>query len=171
MFDKGYQDFFKKELKESHMDRFRLYGGFYRRAAAGLFNGFDGDDVKGVSTYWSQIPNLALLQDKFHFKVAKGFPRYTFRFQLKRFSGGGISSSVDLALKLVEVIKGKEVAEKNTVFIQYAPHPPTRSGDPDQAPETIVRELTAFEAEFTAAMKEAVERLLNNSSYTTLVHH
>jgi cyclohexyl-isocyanide hydratase len=159
MFDKGYQDFLKTNSKKAIWTGSVCTGAFIL-AAAGLLNGFDGDDVKGVTTYWSQIPNLALLKDKFHFKVAKGFPRFTFDRKLKRFSGGGISSSVDLALKLVEIIKGKEVAEKTQLFIQYAPDPSTSSGDPGQAPPEIVKELTAFEADFTAAMKQAVQKIL-----------
>lgn len=159
MFDKGYQDFLKTNSKTAQWTGSVCTGAFIL-AAAGLFNGFVGDDVKGVTTYWSQIPNLALLKDKFHFEVAKGFPRFTFDCKLKRFSGGGISSSVDLALKLVEIIKGKDVAEKTQLFIQYAPDPPVHSGDPSQAPGQILSEVTTMEAGFTADMNAAVNKLL-----------
>ncbi|MGB8192436.1 MAG: DJ-1/PfpI family protein [Chitinophagaceae bacterium] len=161
MFNNDYLNFLRENSKTALWTGSVCTGAFIL-AAAGLLNGFEGDEDNGVTTYWSQIPNLSLLQNKCQFKTADGFPRYTFDSKLKRFSGGGISSSVDLALKLVEIIKGKETAQKTQLFIQYAPDPSLQSGDPSQAPPEIVKELTAFEADFTAAMNQSVQKLLNS---------
>src|ERR1700704_6153538 len=64
-------------------------------AAAGLFDGYE------VSTYWSQRENLALFPN---LKVSAGYPRWV--IQGNRFSGGGISSSIDMALEIVSMISG-----------------------------------------------------------------
>lgn len=162
MFNKEYLDFLIANSTKKEMWIGSVCTGVFIMAAAGLLNGFEGDEEKGITTYWSQIPNLALLKDKFDFEIADGFPRFTYDSKLKRFTGGGISSSVDLALKLVEVILGKEAAEKTQLFIQYAPNPSLKSGDPGEAPPEIVKELTAFEADFTANMYAAVEKLLQS---------
>jgi cyclohexyl-isocyanide hydratase len=161
MFDETFIGFLTKNAKTAKWAGSVCTGAFIL-AAAGLFDGFEGDDEKGVTTYWSQIGNLSLLKDKYRFKIADGFPRFTCDSNLRRFSGGGISSSVDLALNLVEIIKGKEIAEKTQLFIQYAPNPPVHSGDPTQASPEIVREMTAFEGDFTKQMDAAVEKLLNS---------
>jgi cyclohexyl-isocyanide hydratase len=163
MFNNSYQNFLKKHAKKK-MWMGSICTGAFIVTAAGLFNGFVGDEVKGVSTYWSQLPNLALLQEKFNFKISAFYPRYTYDTKTKRFSGGGISSSVDLALKLVEVIKGKESAEKTQLFIQYAPNPPVQSGDPTVAPTRILSEISNMESDFTAAMNVAVQKLLKQYS-------
>lgn len=159
MFNNSYQDFLKKHAKKK-LWMGSICTGAFIVSAAGLFNGFVGDEVKGVSTYWSQLPNLALLQEKFNFKVVTYYPRFTYDTTTKRFSGGGISSSVDLALKLVEVIKGKEAAEKTQLFIQYAPNPSVQSGDPTVAPTGILSAISTLQADFTTAMNAAVKKLL-----------
>lgn len=159
MFNKSFQDFLIRH-KDKNLWMGSICTGAFICTAAGLFNGFTGDEVEGVSTYWSQLPNLALLQKKYNFKVSAFYPRFTYDSKTKRFSGGGISSSVDLALKLVEVLKGKEAAEKTQLFIQYAPNPPVQSGDPTEAPTQLLSEITNLQADFTVAMNAAVQKLL-----------
>ena len=100
-----------------------------------------------ATTYWSQLQNLALLSQKLNISVAAGYPRFLIDEEHKIFTGGGISSSLDLALELVLRIKGKSAAEKTQLFIQYAPGPPVNSGDPSQAPAEITKQLKADSAD------------------------
>jgi len=153
MFDKKYQEYIKHSAKRAKWAGSVCTGAFIA-AAAGIL-----DDCL-VTTYWSQLDNLKLLQDKYNFLVVPGYPRFLLDDEHKRFTGGGISSSIDLALKLTEEIFDKETAEKAQLYIQYAPGPPVRSGDPCQAPVKISAEVLKGDADYSANMKKSVEKLL-----------
>lgn len=128
--------------------------GAFILAAAGLLKNCK------ATTYWSQIPTLALLAKKMNLDIAKGYPRFLVDEKNKTLTGGGISSSLDLALDLVLRIKGKEAAQKTQLFIQYEPGPPVNSGDPSVAPPKITKALRDAGADFTKAMTAAVDKLL-----------
>lgn len=113
-----------------------------------------------ATTYWSQIPNLKLLAKKMNLVIPRGYPRFLIDEKNHKFTGGGISSSVDLALDLVLKIGGLETAEKTQLSIQYAPGPPINSGDPSEAPKRITMEVTKTQASFIKNMRVAVEDLL-----------
>lgn len=121
-------------------------------AAAGLF-----DDVE-VTTYWSQRENLALFPK---LRVSAGYPRFVIHGD--RFSGGGISSSIDLALEIVNAISGPTQSMSTQLSVQYAPDPPFQSGDPSQAPPEVTAAVRASQATFTAAIKKGVEAVLGGS--------
>ncbi len=112
-----------------------------------------------ATTYWSQIPVLGLLAQKYNLTIPDGFPRFLIDEKNRLFTGGGISSSLDLALQLVLEIKGKEAAEMTQLFIQYQPAPPINSGDPAHAPKEITAALTESGKGFTETMIAAVEKL------------
>jgi cyclohexyl-isocyanide hydratase len=154
MFDVHYRNFIAEASTTAVWTGSVCTGAFILAAAGGLTNCI-------ATTYWSQLGNLALLNQKLGITVAPGYPRFLVDEETKRFSGGGISSSVDLALQLVQVIADKETAEKAQLFIQYAPKPPNRSGDPSQAPIAITKELTTIEAEYTLHIKQAVLQFIN----------
>ncbi|MFL9484901.1 DJ-1/PfpI family protein [Chitinophagaceae bacterium LWZ2-11] len=128
--------------------------GAFILAAAGILHNCS------ATTYWSQIPTLELLAKKMHLAIPPGFPRFLPDPQGKIFTGGGISSSVDLALDLVLKIKGKKTAELTQLFIQYQPGPPVNSGDPSTAPPAVTAELLKEGKSFTEAMTKAVKKLL-----------
>jgi cyclohexyl-isocyanide hydratase len=94
--------------------------GAFIPAAAGLFDGCQ------ATTYRSQLANLRLLREKMRIEVPDDFPRFRLDAKKKRFTGGGVSSSIDLALRLVEVFKDEEAAQTAQLSIQHAPKPPTR---------------------------------------------
>jgi cyclohexyl-isocyanide hydratase len=154
MFDSEYQNFITKASVNANWVGSVCTGAFIL-AATGAFNNCS------ITTYWSQLGNLALLHEKFSITVAAGYPRYLVDVEKKRFSGGGISSSVDLALALVQVIVDNETSQKAQLFIQYAPGPPNQSGDPSQAPSAITTEVTAMEASYTLHINEAVQQLIS----------
>ena len=52
--------------------------------------------------------------------------------------GGRLSSGIDMALRLVKLIAGDEVAQAVQLSIEYAPQPPLDAGSPAKAPRPIV---------------------------------
>jgi cyclohexyl-isocyanide hydratase len=128
--------------------------GAFILAAAGVLN------HTRATTYWSQIPVLGLLSGKFKLKISKGYPRFVFDKKNRIFTGGGISSSLDLSLEIVRIIKGKRIAELTQLFIQYQPQPSINAGDPQHAPKAITNQLRKADQSFTQVMTQAVEKLL-----------
>lgn len=79
-------------------------------ASAGLLNGYQ------ATTHWAFIPCLKSFTE---IKVASGYPRYV--VDRNRVTGGGISSGLDEALKLVALISGEETAQNVQRVTQYFP--------------------------------------------------
>ncbi len=150
MQDSTYVDFVRAAGSQARMAGSICTGAFIV-AAAGLF-----DDVE-VTTYWSQRENLALFPN---LRVSAGYPRFVIHGD--RFSGGGISSSIDLALEIVNAISGPTQSMSTQLSVQYAPNPPFQSGDPSQAPPEVTAAVRASQASFTAAIKAGVEAVLGN---------
>jgi len=120
-------------------------------AASGLFDGC------AVTTYWSARDALALFPT---LDVVPGYPRWQIDRERRRFSGGGISSSLDLALELVKDIAGETAAQTTQLSNQYAPDPPTHAGDPTQASPELVITVTQQQADMTAQLVAAVQALV-----------
>jgi len=119
-------------------------------AAAGLLDGCE------ATTYWSQRENLALFSK---IRVAEGYPRWV--IDGNRFTGGGVSSSMDLALELVRLIAGPERSQAAQLDCQYAPDPPFVSGDPGQAPPEVTAAVRRDQEGLTATMRSAVENVIS----------
>lgn len=105
-------------------------------ASAGLLDGYR------ATTHWAVIDCLKLfpLVD-----VPDGYPRYL--RDGNRFTGGGISSSIDLSLFMVETIvaelsgnpdSGRFASEQIQLQIQYHPQPPNPGGDPDSVDPALL---------------------------------
>ncbi|HET6764955.1 MAG TPA: DJ-1/PfpI family protein, partial [Longimicrobiaceae bacterium] len=97
-------------------------------------------DGRVATTHWSALSCLALFSGV---GVAPGYPRYypdepaaeSGRYVL---TGGGISSGLDQALRIVADITGSaQIAEQVQMTIQYHPQPAFNAGDPAVAPEPI----------------------------------
>jgi cyclohexyl-isocyanide hydratase len=84
-------------------------------AASGLADGHL------MTTHWAFIPCLA----KYKVRVAEGFPRFV--LDGNRLTGGGISSGLDEAFKLVELLAGYAEAQSIQQTTQYYPSPPVAS--------------------------------------------
>lgn len=73
-------------------------------------------------------------------------------FQGKIVTAAGVSSGIDMALRLVQEIHGDELAQAVQLGIEYDPDPPFDAGSPDKAPSEIREVVTAvFAAQEAAA--------------------
>jgi cyclohexyl-isocyanide hydratase len=90
-------------------------------AAAGLLNGYK------ATTHWAFIPYL--MQNYPDVTVADGHPRFV--VDRNRLTGGGISSGLDEALKLIELLSGTAAAQDVQQTTQYYPDPPVSSAIPN----------------------------------------
>jgi cyclohexyl-isocyanide hydratase len=90
-------------------------------AAAGLLDGYT------ATTHWAFIPYL--MQNYPKVTVADGHPRFV--VDRNRLTGGGISSGLDEALKLIELLSGEAAAQKVQQTTQYYPDPPVASEIPN----------------------------------------
>ena len=61
----------------------------------------------------------------------------------KILTAAGVSSGIDMALRLVQRINGDEVAQAVQLGIEYDPEPPLDAGSPEKAPQPIVDLVTA----------------------------
>jgi transcriptional regulator GlxA family with amidase domain len=116
----NYLDFVKKQSAGARYVA-SVCEGALLLAAAGLLNGFE------ATTHWSFLPCLKKFKAV---QVVEGHPRFV--VDRNRITGGGISSGLDEALKLVELLTSYEVAQKVQRAIQYYPDPPVASTIPQQ---------------------------------------
>src|SRR5918992_1759740 len=63
--------------------------------------------------------------------------------QGKVITAAGVSSGIDMALHLIQLEAGKEVAQAIQLSIEYDPQPPVDAGSPEKAPEQIVELVRA----------------------------
>ncbi len=105
-------------------------------AAAGLLDGVP------ATTHWLARDTLASLD-------AVPVPDRVAR-QGKVMTAAGVSAGIDMALRLVELTWGREVAQAIQLGIEYDPEPPFDVGSPEKAPapvvETVQQAFIALEA-------------------------
>lgn len=86
-------------------------------AAAGLLDGYE------ATAHWEF---LNCFPERFpKVKLAPGNPRFV--HDRNRLTGGGVSSGLDTALKLIELLSGRALAEQVQIHTQYYPDPPVSS--------------------------------------------
>lgn len=89
-------------------------------AAAGLLDGYC------ATTHWAFIPCFS---ERFpDVKIAPGLPRFV--LDRDRLTGGGISSGLDEALMLIQLLCGTVTAQTVQQMTQYYPDPPVSSPVP-----------------------------------------
>lgn len=98
-------------------------------AAAGLLDGVE------ATTHWLARDLLAEL----------GATPVTERVveRGKIVTAAGVSSGIDMALRLVQRVWGDELAQAVQLGIEYDPEPPLDAGSPEKAPQAIVEAVTA----------------------------
>jgi len=107
-------------------------------AAAGLLDGAP------ASTHWLARDTLAELG------AVPSKERVVFHGKIV--TAAGVSSGIDMALRLVQKIYGDEAAQAIQLGIEYDPEPPFDAGSPDKAPAEIRNAVTAV---FAAREAEA----------------
>ena len=79
-----------------------------------------------------------------------------------RITGGGITAGIDFALTLVAELRGRDVAERIALMLEYSPAPPFRAGTPAEAPRALVgavrTDRAAVQQERRTLVHEAVRR-------------
>ena len=109
-------------------------------AAAGLL------DNAPATTHWLARDTLASLG-------ARPVPDRVVQHG-KILTAAGVSSGIDMALRLVQLMYGDEAAQAVQLGIEYDPEPPFDAGSPEKAAPAIVETVTAafsaLEAEFIA---------------------
>jgi transcriptional regulator GlxA family with amidase domain len=61
----------------------------------------------------------------------------------KIITSAGVSSGIDMALRLIQIKYGDEAAQAVQLAIEYDPEPPVDAGSPEKAPQAIVDLVTA----------------------------
>ncbi len=61
--------------------------------------------------------------------------------QGKIITAAGVSSGIDMALRLVALERGEEMAQAIQLAIEYDPQPPFDAGSPEKAPAAVVERL------------------------------
>ena len=138
--DEEWRDFLQDKAAQARYVASVCTGGLLL-AAAGLLDGYR------ATTHWAVIDCLKLFGEV---EVPDGYPRYL--SDGNRFTGGGISSSIDLSLFMVETIvaemsgdtdAGRLASEQIQLQIQYHPQPPYPGGDPDSVSPALLEATKA----------------------------
>ncbi|UIJ83192.1 DJ-1/PfpI family protein [Rhizobium leguminosarum] len=118
-------------------------------AAAGLARGYN------CTTHWTAIHRLAA------FGATPLNQRVVFDRTLA--TGGGVTAGIDLALAMVSMLAGADVARKICLMMEYAPEPPfpgtPQSADPStvkalQASTAIAQQITDVDATALAKLEQ-----------------
>jgi cyclohexyl-isocyanide hydratase len=155
--DDQFLDFLRVKAAEARYVTSVCTGGLLL-AAAGLLDGYK------ATTHWSVIDCLRLFPKV---KVVNGCPRYV--RDRNRITGGGISSAIDEALFMVQILvadlsgdpaKGTAVAHGIQLSIQYNPQPPFQGGDPCSVDYSVyapaAEGMKGFREEVCAAVAKRV---------------
>ena len=110
-----YLDFLVRQSKNARIVA-SVCEGALLLAAAGLLDGYR------ATTHWAFIPCLKRFPKV---RVVRGHPRFV--VDGNRITGGGISSGLDEALRLIEILTSTEIAQSVQRTTQYYPKPPVRS--------------------------------------------
>ena len=103
-------------------------------AAAGLLDGLT------ATTHWACTDILGSLGAVYTpERVVEHLPE-------RIITAAGVSSGIDMALRLVELLVDRQAAEASQLMIEYDPQPPFDSGSPAKAdPELFARVVELFE--------------------------
>jgi cyclohexyl-isocyanide hydratase len=112
--------------------------------AAGLLRGYK------ATTHWSCHDLLAILgAEPVDLRVV---------IDRDRLTAAGVTSGIDGALVLAELLHGRETAERIQLGMEYQPDPPTDAGSPNTAPAGLLADMRNKGASFYAKRKAACER-------------
>ena len=105
--------------------------------AAGLLEGLE------ATSHWAALPQLE------RFGARPTLQRVVVQDGI--ITAAGVSSGIDMALRLVDLLHGPELAQAIQLAIEYDPQPPFSAGSPASAPPEIVDLVRAISSEREAA--------------------
>jgi len=100
--------------------------------AAGLLTGLT------ATTHWRV---LHLLE---RFDAEPTSQRVVEHLDRRIITAAGVSSGIDMALRLVELLVDETAARASQLMIEYDPQPPFDSGHPDRADEAVMARITEW---------------------------
>ncbi len=101
-------------------------------AAAGLLDGLT------ATTHWSALGTLAE-----HGAIPVS-DRVVEHLDRRIITAAGVSSGIDMALRLVELLVDRTAAEASQLMIEYDPQPPFDSGSTAKASEAVVTRVIEY---------------------------
>ena len=78
-----------------------------------------------------------------------------------RITGGGVTAGIDFALTLVSELRGRDVAERIALMLEYAPAPPFRAGSPAEAPPALVGAVRSDRARVQQERRTLVQEVVH----------
>lgn len=103
-------------------------------AAAGLLDGLS------ATTHWSTMSTLAE-----HGAIPTG-QRVVEHVDRRIITAAGVSSGIDMALRLVELLVDRTAAEASQLLIEYDPQPPFAVGSVDAATDEVMTRVIEYAA-------------------------
>lgn len=101
-------------------------------AAAGLLDGLS------ATTHWSALDVLAQ-----HGATPTG-ERVVEHLEQRIITAAGVSSGIDMALRLAEILVDRIAAEASQLMIEYDPQPPFDAGSTSKASEAVVTRVIEY---------------------------
>ena len=101
-------------------------------AAAGLLDG------RTATTHWSCYPELEALG------AVPTPQRVVEHLDLRVITAAGVSSGIDMALRLVELLVDRTAAEAAQLMIEYDPQPPFDSGSRAKSTDMVVTRVAEY---------------------------
>ena len=103
--------------------------------AAGLLHGLT------ATTYWSAMDVLAKLG------AEPTGQRVVEHLDQRIITAAGVSSGIDMALRLVELLIDDTAAKACQLMIEYDPQPPFDAGAPEKVDETVMARIVEYAAQ------------------------
>lgn len=101
-------------------------------AAAGLLNGLT------ATTHWSVLNSLE------QYGATPTGTRVVEHLDQRIITAAGVSSGIDMALRLVEIMFDRVAAEASQLMIEYDPQPPFDSGSTAKATDEVVTRVVEY---------------------------
>lgn len=111
--------------------------------AAGLLRGYR------ATSHWTVLDVLPILE------AEAVEARYV--EDRNRITGGGVTSGIDFGLRILERLRGRQLAEGAQLAMEYAPEPPFSAGSPDTADPLVVEAVRAISLPLWLDRKAAAE--------------